>query len=79
MKESSIDLILTNRPSLHQFKNVFETGISDYHLLIYAMLKSSCTKIEPQVFSNRCSKNFVEQAILPARFRTRNKEHWYFQ
>ena len=34
VKGSSIDLILTSRPSLHQFTNVFETGTSDHHLLI---------------------------------------------
>ena len=31
---SCIDLILTSRPSLHQFTNLPETGISDHHLLI---------------------------------------------
>ena len=36
-----IDLILTSRPSLHQFTNVIETGISGHHLLIYTMLKST--------------------------------------
>ena len=34
VKGSCIDLILTSRPSLHQFTNVFETGTSDHHLLI---------------------------------------------
>ena len=32
VKGSCIDLILTSRPSLHQFTNVFETGISDHHI-----------------------------------------------
>ena len=47
VKGSGIDLNLTSRPSLHQFKNVFQTGISDHYLLIYSMLKSTYTKIEP--------------------------------
>ena len=47
VKGSGIDLNLTSRPSLHQFKNVFQTGISDHYLLIYTMLKSTYTKIEP--------------------------------
>ena len=38
VKGSGIDLNLTSRPSLHQFKNVFQTGISDHYLLIYTML-----------------------------------------
>ena len=64
VKESCIDLILTSRSSLHQFKNVFEIGISDHHLLIYTMLNSTYTKMEPKVFSKRFFKNFSEQSFL---------------
>ena len=53
VKGSCIDLILISRPSLHQFTNVFELGISDHHLLIYTMLKSTYTKMEPKVLSKR--------------------------
>ena len=38
VKGSCIDLILTSRPSLYQIKKVFETGTSDFHLLIYTIL-----------------------------------------
>ena len=58
------DLILTSRPSLHQFTNVFEAGISDHHLLIYTMLKSTYTKMESKVLSRRRYKNFSEQSFL---------------
>ena len=64
LKGSYIDLILTSRPSLHQFTNVFETGISDHHLLIYTVLKSTYTKMKPKVLSKRCFKNFSEQSFL---------------
>ena len=64
MKGSCIDLIRTSRPSLRQFTNVFETGISDHHPLIYTMLKSTYTKMEPKVLSKRCFKNFSEQSFL---------------
>ena len=64
VKGSCIDLILTSRPSLHQFTNVFETGISDHHPLIYTMLRPTYTKIEPKVLSKRCFKNFSEQSFL---------------
>ena len=64
MKGSCIDLILTSRPSLHQFTNVFETGISDYHLLIYIILKSTYTKMESKVLSKRYFKNFSKQFFL---------------
>ena len=48
---SCIDLIITNRYSLHQFSHVFETGISDHHLMVYTMLKSTYTKLEPRIFN----------------------------
>ena len=64
VKGSCIDLIITSRPSLNQFTNVFETGIRDHHLLIYTMLKSTYTKMEPKVLSKRCFKNFSEQSFL---------------
>ena len=54
MKGSSIDLTHTSRPSFHQFTNVFDTGISGHHLLIYTILKSTYTKREPKVLSKRC-------------------------
>ena len=63
MKGSCIDLILTSRPSSHQFTNAFETGISDHHLLIYTMLLIY-TKMEPKVLSKRCFKDFSEQFFL---------------
>ena len=63
-KASCIDLILTSRPSLHQFTNVLETEISDHHLLINTILKSTYTKMESKVLSKRCFKNFSEQSFL---------------
>ena len=36
---TGIDLILTNRPGYFQHSDVFETGISDFHLLISTQLK----------------------------------------
>ena len=63
MKGSCIDLILTSGPSLHQFTNVFETGISDHHLLIYTMLTFTYTKMEPKVLSKRCFKKFSEESF----------------
>ena len=44
---SCIDLLLTNQKYLFKNTNIFETGISDHHLLIYPMLKSYFQKIEP--------------------------------
>ena len=46
-----IDLILTSEPNLHHYTLVFESGISDYHLMVYIMPKSTYTKLEPKNFS----------------------------
>ena len=46
---SCIDLITTNRHSLPQFSNAFEKGISDHHLMVYTMLKSTYAKLEPKL------------------------------
>ena len=43
------DLIVTSRHSLHQFSYVFEAGISEHHLMVYTMLKSIYTKLEPKM------------------------------
>ena len=64
VKGSCIDLIPTRRPNLHQFTDIFETGVSDHHLLIYTMLKSTYTKMKPKVLSKRCFKKFSEQSFL---------------
>ena len=64
VKGSCIVLLLTGSPSLHQFTNVFKTGISDHHLLIYTMLESIYTKMELKVLSKRCFKNVSEQSFL---------------
>ena len=56
-KGTCIDLILTNRK--YSFKNnAFETGLSDYHHMIYKMLKSTFEKAEPIKLTYRDYKNF---------------------
>jgi len=64
MKGSCIDLIITSRPNMHQLTQVFETGLSDHHLMIYTMLKSTYTKVEPVILRSRCYKNFSEDYFL---------------
>ena len=66
-----IDLILTNRPGYFQHINVFETGISDFHLLTATQLKMGFQKKLPKIIAYRGYKKFVnakfhdEKAILP--------------
>ena len=60
---SCIDLIITIRHSLCQFSHVFETGISD-HLMVYTMLKSTYTKLEPKILRKRSYKDFNKESFL---------------
>ena len=48
-----IDIILTNRPGYSQQSNVFETGISDFHLLIAIHLKMGFQKKLPKIIAYR--------------------------
>ena len=61
---SCIDLIITSRHSLHQFSHAFEIAISDHHLLVYTMLKSTYAKLEPKLLRNRSYKDFKKESFL---------------
>ena len=43
-----IDLILTNLPNCIQ-NNVFETGLSDFHMMIVSELKMRFQKLKPHI------------------------------
>ena len=53
-----IDLLLTNRKNYFQKSGTFETGISDHHLLIYSMFKSTYEKLPTKKQNYRSYKNF---------------------
>ena len=55
---TSIDLILPNRPSYFQRSTLFETGLSDFHLLTITEFKTSFQKREPKIIKYRDYKNF---------------------
>ena len=57
-KPISIDLILTNQPTLFQCSTVFETGLSDFHLLTVTEFKMSFQKCEPHIITYRNYKNY---------------------
>ena len=61
LEGSCIDLIITSRPSLHRFSQFFETGMRDHHSMIYTMLKSTYTRLEPKILTNRSYKDFYEE------------------
>ena len=55
-----IDLILSNCPMSHQYSKTFETGLSDFHKMIYTMLKCKFIKLPPKVSVSRDFRHFDE-------------------
>ena len=61
---SCIDLILSNHKNSLQYTGSFDCGLSDFHHLIYTMLKSTFVKLPPKKIVYRCYRNFCEQDFL---------------
>ena len=55
---SCIDLILTNHPKCFQNSGVYETGISDFHKLIFTVLKTYFHKAKLRIIKYRDNKYF---------------------
>ena len=53
-----IDLILSNQKYSFKHTGVSETGLSDFHNLIYIAFKATYTRLPPQRIHYRCYKNF---------------------
>ena len=62
-----IDLILSNSKYCFKYcfkySSAFETGLSDYHELIYPILKTTFKKEEPKLFKYRDYKKFGNTAF----------------
>uniref|UniRef100_A0A7M5X3F0 Reverse transcriptase domain-containing protein n=1 Tax=Clytia hemisphaerica TaxID=252671 RepID=A0A7M5X3F0_9CNID len=63
-KGTCIDLILTNSKNLSKNSGTVETGLSDFHRLIYAVLKTKYTKLSPKIIKYRDYKNFNKNNFL---------------
>ena len=48
LNPSCIDSILTNSPKHFQNFNLFETGLSDFHKMVVAVMKTSYLTLEPK-------------------------------
>ena len=57
-----IDLILTNKKHFQKSQS-FETGVSDFHHLIYTMLKSTFVPIPSKMVTYRSYKRFSEASF----------------
>ena len=55
---SYIELILTNHQKCFQNSDVFETGISDFHKLVFTVLKTYFQKTKPRIIKYRDYKYF---------------------
>ena len=67
-----IDLILTNKQHSCFSSQTFETGFSDFHHLVYTILKTTSIKLPPKKIKDRCYRNFSESKFhndLTKRFR----------
>ena len=59
-----IDLMLTNKNRSFKNTNVFETGMSDFHLMTYTMFKMTFEKTQPKQINYRSFKNFDKNLFL---------------
>ena len=62
-KGRCIDLILTNRNRSFKFTNAFETGLSDHHLMIYTMFRTTFEKVKPIDIRYRTFKKFDNNKV----------------
>ena len=60
---SIIDFILTNKNNIFYHTDVLETGLSDFHKLVFTILKSSYIKLKWKVITYRCFKSFDVEAL----------------
>lgn len=58
-----IDLILTNKRGCFSKSGSFETGLSDFHHLIYAMAKKKISCLPPKKVSYRSYKSFSSESF----------------
>ena len=65
-KPSCIDLILTNCPRSFQNSCVIETGLSDFHKLVVAVMKTTYKKSQPNIITYRDYKYFNNDGFREA-------------
>ena len=56
--------MFTNRKHSFQQTQTFETGMSDHHVMIYTMFKTTFVKMPPKIKKYRCYKNFSMESFL---------------
>ena len=61
---SCIDLLLTNKPLSFQTTTVMETGLSDFHKMVVAVMKMHFPKMKHRVIRYRKYKTFNKDAFV---------------
>ena len=62
--QSSIDVILTTKPKNFQHTLIFETGLSDFHMMILTSFKTKLVRLKPKTIAYRKTKNFNADEFL---------------
>ena len=62
--KSLIDLSLTKRPFYIQHAEASETGLSDFHILIFSFFKCQYSRLKPKVIHYRNYRNFNDTSFL---------------
>ena len=62
-KPTCIDLIITNRPNYVQQNNVFETGLSDFHMMVVTKLKMVFQKKKPHTMAYRDYNTWIMKSF----------------
>ncbi len=62
--ESLIDLILTNQPKRFLCRNVVDTGINEFHRLMYSVLPGTCECFKPKCIQYCSIRQFNEEDFL---------------
>ena len=62
--KSTIDLILTNKPSSFHKTMATETGLNDFHKLVSTFFKSHYPRLKPKIVYYRNHKNFNNSNFL---------------
>ena len=65
---SSIDLILTNSSRSFQNSSVVETGPSDFHRMIFTVLKTTFQRLPPKIRNSRDYSNFDNEMFWACLF-----------
>ena len=61
---TSIDVMLTNKPSCFQKTTTIETGLSDHHKLIISFFRTTFQKLNPKKIVYREMKHFNKDVFL---------------